>query len=76
MKQALAEVFADVFRFEGELRDSLTPDAVKNWDSFGHLTLIQRLETRFEVSISDADAMSMDTVGKIRAVLRRLGVDV
>lgn len=76
MKEVLAEVFAEVFGFEGALNDSLTPEAVKNWDSFGHLALVQRLEKRFGVSISDADAMAMEDVGKIRAVLRRLGVRV
>jgi acyl carrier protein len=71
----LEEVFADVFKFEGELKDSLAPQAVKGWDSLGHLALIQALEDKYSIQLSDDDAMAMEDVGAIAAVLRRHGVD-
>ena len=69
----LEEVFADVFKFQGELRESLTPQEVKGWDSLGHLALVEALEEKFGVTLTDDDAMAMEDVGAIAAVLRRHG---
>jgi acyl carrier protein len=74
VNQGLEEVFADVFKFMGKLTDNLSPEHIKGWNSLGHLALVTALEERFGVAIADEDSMEMEDVGRIKAVLRRLGI--
>jgi acyl carrier protein len=74
MDQRLRQVFAELFKLAPEqVRDSLTPEDVKGWDSLGHLSLVEALERTFDVSFADGDLTEMDSVGRIKEILRLRG---
>src|SRR5262249_38662831 len=54
MEQRLRELIAGLFKIDpSRITDALSPGDVKGWDSLGHLSLIEALETHFEVSFED-----------------------
>jgi acyl carrier protein len=74
MNAMLLQVFGEVFSYAGpELHDTLGPEDVRGWNSFGHLALAQALEAAFGVELLDGDLTEMDSVGSIKAVLLRRG---
>lgn len=75
MDETIRSIFAEVFRLPAsEVRDSLRPEDVKGWDSLGHLALVTELEASFGISLHDDDVTHMETVGRIKEILRRRGV--
>lgn len=59
-----------------ELSDTSSPDMIAAWDSLNHLNLVMAMESEFGVSLSPEDALEMRTVGLMRTILRRNGVDI
>jgi acyl carrier protein len=59
-----------------ELSDTSSPDTIAAWDSLNHLNLVMALESEFGVSLSPEDALEMRTVGLMREILRRNGVEI
>ena len=74
MNDRLGEIFAEIFRYEGRMGDSLSPGDVKGWDSLGHLALVTALEEKFGIRIADEDSMEMTNVAAIKRILSALGV--
>ena len=50
---------------EGEITDILGPGDLSNWNSIGHLQLVQKLETHFNISFTVYEIMSFNTVKDI-----------
>jgi len=59
-----------------ELTDASSPETIPAWDSLNHLNLVMALEGEFGVSLSPEDALEMRTVGLMRAILQRNGVEI
>ena len=59
-----------------DLDDSSSPQTVASWESTTHLGLVMALEEEFGVSLTPEEALEMETVGLIRAILRDHGVEV
>ena len=57
--QASADMITDETR-RGDL---------EQWDSLGHLTLIEALRERFGIEITPEDALDMDTVRDIKRIV-------
>jgi acyl carrier protein len=58
-----------------DIDDSSSPEQLSTWDSLNHLNLVMALEQEFAISLSVEDALEMRTVGSIRSVLARHGID-
>lgn len=68
-------IIGEVFHLDpGDVTDLSSKDAIAEWDSMGHLSLITSLEAHYNISLSIADAMEMTSVGKIKAILKEYGV--
>ena len=68
-------IIAEVFNLDSaDVTDALSKDAIAEWDSMGHLSLVTSLEERFHISIAIADAMDMTSVKKVKDVLKSYGV--
>lgn len=67
-KEILDATFCEVFRAE---KDELTDleFGSKNWDSIGHIRLIEELENKFGISVSPDDMMKMGTYNDVKKVL-------
>jgi acyl carrier protein len=59
-----------------EISDVSSPDTIAAWDSLNHLNLVMALESEFGVSLTPEDALEMRTVGLMRAILRKNGVEI
>ena len=62
---------ARVFNLDAsEVTDQSSRKTIAEWDSMGHLSLINGLEEEFKVSIAIADAMEMTSVRHIKKILK------
>jgi len=61
---------------EAEVTDDLAREAVEAWDSLAHLMLISEVESAFQVTFSDDDILEIKTVGDVKKMLRKYGVDI
>jgi acyl carrier protein len=54
--------------------DDLAYNAIKEWDSVGHMALVAAIEGEFDVMFDTDDILGMSTVAKAREILSRYGV--
>jgi acyl carrier protein len=75
--QELHQVFATAFEIPVE---SITPDleyqGIVEWDSMSHLLLVEELERFYNISISMEDILEMGNIDKIKAILKKNGVEI
>ena len=71
---ALEDILIGLFELRREqLHDGLTPQDVALWDSLNNLRLITAVEERFGVRFSMAEIESIDSLGRLRALLAEHG---
>jgi acyl carrier protein len=72
---SVESVVAKTFSLDpSEVTDRSSKETIAEWDSMGHLSLINGLEEEFKVSIAIADAMDMNSVQAIKKILKDYGV--
>jgi acyl carrier protein len=54
--------------------DDLAYNAITEWDSVGHMTLVAEIETAFDIMLETDDILGMSSVGKAAEILIRYGV--
>ena len=59
----------------GQINKESSVDNVEAWDSLRHMNLVIAVEQEFDVSISEEDAMEMNSVELIAITLKEYGVD-
>ena len=65
------EVVTDIFELdESEVADQLTPDMVDMWDSLSQLRLVTSLEQEFDIQFSMEEIESIDTIGRLKELVR------
>ena len=74
VRPEIAEIFADVFQYDGAVVRATSPDSVERWDSLQHIALITRLERSFGISLTMDEMMEIRSVGDIETILERHGV--
>jgi acyl carrier protein len=68
-------VVAEVFGVpRDQVRDETSNQTLPEWDSLGHITLVLELETRFGISLSVEEALTLTSVGAIKRALAERGV--
>jgi acyl carrier protein len=73
VRPEVAELFRDVFEYDGPLSHHTSPDDVPRWDSLQHIALVQALERTFGLSLSMDEMMELIDVGAIERLLKRRG---
>jgi len=61
---------------ESEINDELSRDDVEEWDSLAHLMLINEVEETFQITINDDDILAINTIGDLKRVLKKMGVNI
>jgi len=76
--EKLNKVLCDVFDFKKleDINDDLGPDEIENWDSLGHVELITSLEEIFDISLEVVDISRMYTIGGIKKILGKYGIQI
>lgn len=75
MHQRIKAVLAEVFQIDpARLVPSASPADIGAWDSFGHLALVEALQTEFRIQFEVEDIARMENLGAIEQILLRRGV--
>ncbi len=75
MHQRIKAVLAEVFQIDpARLDPSASPADIGAWDSFGHLALVEALQTEFRIQFEVEDIARMENLGAIEQILLRRGV--
>lgn len=73
VRPEVAELFRDVFEYEGPLSQHTSPVDVPRWDSLQHVALVHAIERTFGLSLSMDEMMELIDVGAIERLLKRRG---
>ena len=76
VRDRLNRVFQEVFKDDSiQIRPETTANDVDGWDSFSHVTLIVAIEARFNITFTQKEALSFNSVGDlIRCIERKTAV--
>ena len=71
----LKKLFLDTFGVAADqYGDTLSPDQVQKWDSLGHVQLVMKLQAAFGIEFDVDEMMEMESVGRIKSILIKHGV--
>lgn len=69
--QRLNEVFRDVFDDDSiEVNENTTAADIEDWDSLNHITLIDAVESEFNVRFTMGEVSGMKNVGEMAQIIR------
>jgi acyl carrier protein len=72
--ERIRRVFAEVFQCDpAVVVESSSPAEIDGWDSFGHLALVDALQSEFKVTFETGDIAQLDSVGQIQRILALRG---
>ena len=75
MAERLEEVIGSVLNVPLEaLSDDSSTENTPNWDSLRQLSILLALESAYRISITTDEAVDMNSISAIKAVLKRHGV--
>ena len=75
MAERLEEVIGSVLNVPVEaLSDDSSTENTPNWDSLRQLSILLALESAYRISITTDEAVDMNSISAIKAVLKRHGV--
>lgn len=67
----LLDIIRDAFAADGEaLNEDLDLRGLPGWDSMAHMLFITRLEGEFQVELTGDEIVEMQSIGRIRQILR------
>ncbi len=70
----MADIFDEVFEYEGALASDTTSDAVEEWDSLGHIRLVLAVESKFGVRFQPSEVVGLKNLGELAdLVVQKLG---
>ncbi|KOA20366.1 hypothetical protein CLHOM_11850 [Clostridium homopropionicum DSM 5847] len=74
----LNKILCDVFDYASadDLSDELGPDEIEEWDSLAHVELVTQMEGTFEIGFEVIDVSRMYTIGDIKKILKKYGVQL
>lgn len=76
-KMKYDEAFQTAFGVtEEELGAAFTSDAVENWDSVTHMTLVAALEDAFDILIGTDDVFELTSYLKGKEILKKYDVEL
>ena len=65
IKEELQTVFREVFFDESiVITESTTADDIEEWDSLSHITLIQMIESKFNITFTTEEILGAKNVGE------------
>jgi acyl carrier protein len=68
----MTAIFRDVLDDDSIiLRDDMTADDVKNWDSLTHVDLILAIEKEFRIRLTTGEISGLKSVGHLAALVSR-----
>ena len=73
LNQEVKETIAELFQCDiSELSDQTGPGDLPAWDSLGHVALMARIQDRFGKHVPVEDAIEVESIADLVAVIERL----
>lgn len=64
------EIVTEILKIkESDIKDSLSPDDIPEWDSMNYLMFVAELEDNFTISFSMDNIINSKTLGDVRNVV-------
>ena len=71
------EIISNIFQIEtSEIRDELKYQEIQYWDSINHLEMVSEIEEAYDIEFEMDEIIAMESIGKIKEILKNHGVDV
>ncbi|NNU76524.1 acyl carrier protein [Clostridium estertheticum] len=74
LNKVLCDTF-DIKKIE-DINDEMGPDEIEGWDSLGHVELVTNLEEVFDIALNVVDISRMYTIGDIKKIVGKYGVEI
>lgn len=76
MAERLEDVIGSVLNVSAEeLSDDSSSENTQNWDSLRQLSILLALESAYGISITTDEAVDMNSIAAIKAVLKQHGME-
>jgi acyl carrier protein len=75
VEEIVAGVLKDLLGYAGPVRDDLSPEKVKGWDSVAHISIVEELESRLGMKFTTEEMVAMVDVGAIKETVARRKAD-
>ena len=73
----IEEIFSEVFNVDkSNINESLIIRDINTWDSMNHMTLIEALESNYNVMLTGDQIAEIETVKDVIDALRKQGANV
>lgn len=74
--EKLIRIFAETLQIDpAQVTDDLKYNAIAEWDSVGHMSLVAALEETFGILLDTDDIIDLSSVGQARAILAKYDVN-
>ena len=74
VRPEIKSLFANVFKYDGEINMSTSRREVQKWDSLQHVALVAAIEEHFDIALSMDEMIEIRSVKDICNILDRHGV--
>jgi acyl carrier protein len=75
-QELLYKSFAEALQIElSSITDELKYQSITEWDSIGHMVLINEIETNFNIIIETDDVIDMSSVAKGKEILSKYNIN-
>jgi acyl carrier protein len=74
VRPEIRNLFANVFKYDGEISLATSRKEVPKWDSLQHVALVAAIEQQFEITLSMDEMVEIRSVRDICNILDRHGV--
>ena len=74
VRPEIKSLFANVFKYDGEINMSTSRREVQKWDSLQHVALVAAIEEHFDIVLSMDEMIEIRSVKDICNILDRHGV--
>lgn len=74
-EQKLRELFAEALQINiDQVTDELSYNAIPEWDSIAHMTLIAEIDNAFDTMLDTDDVLDMSSFAKAKQILAKYDV--
>jgi len=70
------KMFMDTFKLTKDQLPGLKYRGIKQWDSMGHMTLMEEMEDTFDITMETPDILAFSSFEKGMDILKKYGVTI
>ncbi len=75
MEKKLETIFKKIFpNFKGRFNDSISPKNFSNWDSLGHLNLMNEISKKFKINFSFNEIINVNSIKDLKKIIKKKNV--